>query len=150
MDHGIASHLLKACDDGSSLVRCELIVALQYVVRAFEPNFVNVCRAAAEEEEINKQGWPQAFKYKKDEQYKRFCFLGLSLSKTLSQGNWEIFWKLNLSEVEARKLKYFFSILLILASSKTKPSRGLSSIHASSSSSCLDSLASNMPITSNR
>ena len=51
-------------EDGSPLVRQELIVALQYIVLAFESNFVNVRKQAIEEEERQKmqqlmQNFPQ-------------------------------------------------------------------------------------------
>ena len=36
-------------EDGSPLVRQELVVALQYVVNAFEPNFVAIARQEEEE-----------------------------------------------------------------------------------------------------
>lgn len=45
LDHSIAQHLLNnTLDDGSPIVRMELVVALQYIVLAFESNFINVCR----------------------------------------------------------------------------------------------------------
>lgn len=51
LDHTIALHLLTtAVGDGSSLVRTELVVALQHILTAFEPNFVNACRAFMESE----------------------------------------------------------------------------------------------------
>ena len=51
LDHTIALHLLStAVGDASSLVRTELVVALQHIVTAFEPNFVNACRAFMESE----------------------------------------------------------------------------------------------------
>ena len=55
LDHTIALHLLTtAVGDGSSLVRTELVVALQHIVTAFEPNFVNACRAYMETEAAEK------------------------------------------------------------------------------------------------
>lgn len=52
LDHTIALHLLKTVvDDGSSLVRIELVVTLQHVVMAFESNFVNACRTFMESED---------------------------------------------------------------------------------------------------
>ena len=52
LDHTIALHLLKtAVEDGSSLVRTELVVALQHIVMAFEPNFINACRSFVDNEE---------------------------------------------------------------------------------------------------
>ena len=52
LDHSIALNLMNTVsEDGSSLVRQELVVALQYIVLAFESNFVNVRRQAMEEEE---------------------------------------------------------------------------------------------------
>ena len=56
LDHTIALHLMKtAVEDGSSLVRTELVVALQHIIMAFEPNFVNACRSFLEaEDSLNK------------------------------------------------------------------------------------------------
>lgn len=52
LDHTIALHLMKTVmEDGSSLVRTELVVALQHIVMAFESNFTNACRAFVEAEE---------------------------------------------------------------------------------------------------
>ena len=43
--------LQTALEDGSPLVRRELVVALQWLIYSFLPNFVNLCRALQEEEE---------------------------------------------------------------------------------------------------
>lgn len=52
LDHTIALHLMKTVvEDGSSLVRTELVVALQHIVMAFESNFVNACRSFVEAED---------------------------------------------------------------------------------------------------
>ena len=65
LDHSIALNLMNTVsEDGSPLARQELIVALQYIVLAFESNFVNVRRQAIEEEERHKmqqlmQNFPQ-------------------------------------------------------------------------------------------
>jgi hypothetical protein len=65
LDHSIALNLINAVsEDGSQLVRQELVVALQYVVLAFESNFVNVKRQAVEDEERQRmqqlmQNYPQ-------------------------------------------------------------------------------------------
>ena len=49
-----ALHLLKtAVEDGSCLVRTELVVALQHIVMAFERNFVNACRSFVDAEDKN-------------------------------------------------------------------------------------------------
>ena len=42
--------LQTALEDGSPLVRRELVVALQWLIYSFLPNFVNLCRALQEEE----------------------------------------------------------------------------------------------------
>jgi regulator-associated protein of mTOR len=55
LDRTIAVQLMKtAVEDGSSLVRTELVVALQHIVFAFEPNFINACRSFMEAEDQNK------------------------------------------------------------------------------------------------
>ena len=65
LDHSIALNLINTVsEDGSQLVRQELVVALQYVVLAFESNFVNVKRQAVEDEERQRmqqlmQNYPQ-------------------------------------------------------------------------------------------
>ena len=65
LDHAIALNLINTVsEDGSPLVREELVVALQYVVFAFESNFVNVKRQALEDEERQRmqqlmQNYPQ-------------------------------------------------------------------------------------------
>ena len=65
LDHSIALNLMNTVsEDGSPLVRQELVVALQYVVLAFESNFVNVKRQAIEDEERQRmqqlmQNYPQ-------------------------------------------------------------------------------------------
>lgn len=47
LDHAIAQHVFNVVhDDGSPLVRKELVVAMSYIVNAFEANFVTVCRVA--------------------------------------------------------------------------------------------------------
>merc|ERR1719447_1444484 len=52
LDQTIATKLLgRLLDDGSPLVRRELVVALQWVVNSFMPNFTAVLRAVGEEEE---------------------------------------------------------------------------------------------------
>ena len=43
--------LQTALEDGSPLVRRELVVALQWLIYSFLPNFVNLCRALQEEDE---------------------------------------------------------------------------------------------------
>ena len=51
LDHTIALHLLNSVlDDASPLVRRELVVALHYVVKTFEANFVTICRITLEEQ----------------------------------------------------------------------------------------------------
>ena len=51
-DQSIALQLLNTVsEDGSPLVRQELVVALQYVILAFEPSFVAICR---QEEELRR------------------------------------------------------------------------------------------------
>ena len=42
-----------AVEDGSCLVRTELVVALQHIVMAFERNFVNACRSFVDAEDKN-------------------------------------------------------------------------------------------------
>jgi len=52
LDHNIALHLLNTVlQDGSPLVRRELVVALQWVVNNFMPNFVTVCKALQDDDE---------------------------------------------------------------------------------------------------
>ena len=52
LDHSIALNLMNTVsEDGSPLVRQELVVALQHVVLAFESNFVNVKKQALEDED---------------------------------------------------------------------------------------------------
>ena len=54
LDQNIAMRLIQHnLEDGSSLVRRELVVALQYVINNFQANFVALMRAIAEEEESN-------------------------------------------------------------------------------------------------
>jgi regulator-associated protein of mTOR len=54
VDHMVSLHLLKTVlDDGSPIVRRELVVALHYVVLTFESSFVNESRKAMEEEQSN-------------------------------------------------------------------------------------------------
>lgn len=51
LDHSIALHLLKTVvEDGSPIVRQELVVALQHFTLAFDSNLVNVCRANMNQE----------------------------------------------------------------------------------------------------
>ena len=65
LDHSIALNLMNTVsEDGSPLVRQELVVALQYIVLAFESNFVNARRQAIEDEERQRmqqlmQNFPQ-------------------------------------------------------------------------------------------
>ena len=55
LDHSIALNLMNTVsEDSSPLVRQELVVALQYVVLAFESNFINVKKQAIEDEERQK------------------------------------------------------------------------------------------------
>ncbi len=50
LDHSVALHLWNACrDDASPLVRAELVLALSYVVMAFEANFVTICRMSLQQ-----------------------------------------------------------------------------------------------------
>jgi len=52
LDQTIGLKLLQMTqEDGSSLVRRELIVALQWIVSTFLPTFVNLCKALMEEDE---------------------------------------------------------------------------------------------------
>lgn len=52
LDQSIGLRLLQTTlEDGSPLVRRELVVALQWIVRSFLPSFVNLCRALQEEDE---------------------------------------------------------------------------------------------------
>ena len=54
LDQNIAMRLIQNnLEDGSCLVRRELVVALQYVILNFQSNFVALMRAIAEEEEGN-------------------------------------------------------------------------------------------------
>ena len=47
LDHSVALHLWNSCrDDASPIVRAELVLALSYLVMAFEANFVTVARMA--------------------------------------------------------------------------------------------------------
>jgi regulator-associated protein of mTOR len=57
LDHSIALNLLNSVsDDASPLIRRELVVALNIVVKVFEANFVTVCRIAMEEENAKHGG----------------------------------------------------------------------------------------------
>merc|ERR1719167_2197961 len=52
LDQSIATRLLqKMLDDGSPLVRKELVVTMQYIVNSFPNNFMSVMRAIAEEDD---------------------------------------------------------------------------------------------------
>ena len=65
LDHSIALNLMNTVsEDGSPLVKQELVVALQYIILAFESNFINVRRQAIEDEERQRmqqlmQNFPQ-------------------------------------------------------------------------------------------
>lgn len=55
LDQKIGLKLLQmTLEDGSPLVRRELIVALQWLVLTFLPNFINLCRSLLEEDEERK------------------------------------------------------------------------------------------------
>jgi len=57
LDQSIATRLLQQMlDDGSPLVRKELVVTMQYVVNSFPNNFMSVMRALAEEDDIPAPG----------------------------------------------------------------------------------------------
>ena len=59
LDHNIALHLLNTVlQDGSPLVRRELVVALQWVVNNFMPNFVSVCKALQDDDEERHKAAP--------------------------------------------------------------------------------------------
>ena len=59
LDQNIAMRLIQHnLEDGSSLVRRELVVALQYVISNFQANFVTLMRAIAEDEESNNNSLP--------------------------------------------------------------------------------------------
>ena len=49
IEHTIASKLLKACDDGSVLVRKEVVVALSRYVQQYEQCFEVACKTYKEE-----------------------------------------------------------------------------------------------------